>query len=299
MSGLRTLARALVLVAALAVVLPAATVRPTTLSLSRVDTAKSIDFEDGVVWVLVLGSDARSGQRIEKGHTDAIQLLALDLESGAAAGIGIPRDAWVELPGGPDRLGDAMSEGGTGLTARAVADLVGIAPDFVLLTGFDGFLSMTEAVDGVDVVSSQRFVTDDAGSVVRRGLNHFDAAQALDFAATRDSLRSDFDRMANHQALLLGYLRGLRTREDDKGFMEDVTLAALGGLETDVAPTDLYRLAQAVTQVDPREVTGCLVFGRPFTSPDGASVIDPDTGLARRLGREAARDAALDPACEG
>jgi LCP family protein required for cell wall assembly len=289
----------MVLVAALAVVLPAATVRPTTLSLSRVDTAKSIDFEDGVVWVLVLGSDARSGQPIEKGHTDAIQLLALDLESGAAAGIGIPRDAWVDLPGGRDRLGNAMIKGGTALTARAVENLVRVEPDFVLLTGFDGFLSMTEAVDGVDVVSSQRFVTDDAGFVVRRGLNHLDAEEALDFAATRDSLTSDFDRMANHQALLLGYLRGLRTREDEKGFMEDVTLAALGGLETDVAPTDLYRLAQAVTQVDPRKVTGCLVFGTPFTSSEEASVIDPDTGLARRLGRDAARDATLAPDCQG
>ncbi len=42
--------------------------------------------------------------------------------------------------------------------------------------------------------------------------------------------------------------------------MEDGTLAALGGLDTDLAPTDLYRLAQAVTMVDPNRVTGCLVL---------------------------------------
>lgn len=301
MRSLRTVLRAVLLVALVALVVPGASVHPTTLSLSQVASAKSVDFQDGVVWVLVLGSDAEDGSTLRKGNTDAIELLALDLETGAAAAIGIPRDFWVALPGvGFDRINQAYREGGASLAAQAVRDLVDVKPDFVLVTGFDGFRSMTDAVGGVDVVSSERFVTDDGDELVRRGINHFDADEALYFAATRTSLESDLRRAANHQALLLGFLRQLRQREDEAGFMERVTSSAIGGLQTDLPPTDLYRLAQAVTQVDPEKVTGCILTGRLATvGPDDASVIIPNEPLAERLGRDADEDAELDPGCRG
>jgi LCP family protein required for cell wall assembly len=288
--------RGILLLALMALVVPGAAVRPTTLSLSRVQTAKSVDFDDGVVWVLVLGRD-------DEDHTDTIELLAFDGETGAASGIGIPRDSWVRLPKGKARINEAWSQGGgeqggAELAARTVGELVGVDPHFVLVTGFEGFLAMSEEVGEVEVHSPRAFTTDQ-GLAVRRGPNRFDAEQALDFASSRDNLQDDFARMANNQALLLGYLRSLQAHEEDKGFMEDVTLAALGGLETDLAPTDLYRLAQAVTQVDPNRVTGCLVTGTPFTTGAGAQVIRADKPLAQRLGRDADRDATLDPDCQG
>ncbi len=299
MRALRVVARVALMLTVFALVVPGAAVHPATLSLSQVEAAKSVDFQDGVVWVLVLGSDAEDGTTLREGNTDAIELLALDLESGAAAGIGIPRDSWVDLPQGVgfDRINQAYRERGVSLAAQAVDELVGITPDFVLVTGFDGFRSMTETVGGVDVVSSQRFVTDDGGMVVRRGTNHFDADEALDFAATRSNVDNDLRRAKNHQALLLGFLRKLRQREAEAGFMERVTSSALGGLQTDLPPTDLYRLAQAVTQVDPAKVTGCIVLGR-FATRSGASVVIPNEALARRLGRDAAADAELDPGCQ-
>jgi polyisoprenyl-teichoic acid--peptidoglycan teichoic acid transferase len=291
--------RAVLLVALVALAVPGASVHPTTLSLSRGDNAKSVDFEDGVVWLLVLGSDAEGDEALKDGRTDVIELIGINSDTGSAAGIGIPRDAWVKLPDGPARINEALSKGGTGLTARAVEGLVGIAPDYVLVTGFEGFLAMAEAVGEVEVRVPRAFETDE-GLAVEQGLNRFDADQALDFARSRGDLPgADFDRMANQQALLLGYLRALRAREGQAGFMEDVTLAGLGGLDTDLAPTDLYRLAQAVTQVDPSEATGCLVRGTPFTTEGNADVIRPDKALAQRLGRDAEGDATLDPACQG
>ena len=292
MTRFRIVARMAPLLVLFALVVPASTVHPATLSLSKVETAKSVDFEDGVVWVLVLGRDA-------EGDTDAIEMLAFDTATGAASGIGIPRDSWVRLPEGLARINEAWSQGGTDLAARVVGDLVGVDPDFVLVTGFEGFLAMTETVGEVTVRSPLAFETDQ-GRAVERGLNSLNGEQALDFASSRDNLpNDDFDRMANQQALLLGYLRSLRGREGETGFMEDVTLSALEGLETELAPTELYRLAQAITQVDPAKVTGCLVGGTPFTTTGDAQVIRVDKELARRLGRDAKRDATLDPACQG
>jgi polyisoprenyl-teichoic acid--peptidoglycan teichoic acid transferase len=295
-SRVGNLVRAAVMVAVAAVVLPTGSVAPATLSLTRTETARSVDFEDGVVWVLVLGSDARAGQPVTDGRSDAIQLLGMDFGTGAAAGIGIPRDSWVDLPGaGFARINEALPEGGTELAATAVEDLVGIAPDYVLVTGFRGFLAVTGELGGVDVEVERGFTTDDGGMVVEPGGNRLTPGQALDFARTRENLiGSDFQRAANHQALLLGLLRGLRAREDEEGFMERITLAALGGLETDLPPTDLYRLAQALTQVDPAQITGCIVTGTPFTTAGGALVVAPDVDQAHRLGDDASRDATLD-----
>ena len=59
-----------------------------------------------MVWVLVLG------RRDDEGDTDAIEMLAFDRESGAAAGIGIPRDSWVTLPRGKARINEAWSRAG-------------------------------------------------------------------------------------------------------------------------------------------------------------------------------------------
>ena len=76
--------------------IPDAGTHQTTISLTRVESAKSVDFADGVVWILVLGSDARPGQELTQGNSDVIQLVGIDLQSGRAAGIGIPRDSYFE-----------------------------------------------------------------------------------------------------------------------------------------------------------------------------------------------------------
>lgn len=296
-STVRRLGRCLMLLAVLSVVVPTPSVQPARISLTTVETAKSVDFGDGLLWVLVLGSDARPGLDVDEGLTDAIQLVGINWRTGRAVGIGVPRDAWVDLPDGFARINTALGAHGPDVAARAVADIVGISPDLVLVTGFDGFLSMTEALGGVDVESPIAFRTEGLGVVVRRGTNTFAASEALDFARTRRALTGgDFIRSANHQRLLLGALRQLRAREDEEGFMEKVALAAIGGLETDLSPPDLYRFLQAITQVDPARTKTCVIGGTPGIE-SGASIVYVDEAQARALGDDARDDARLQGGC--
>ena len=273
--------------------------QPTTISLTRVEGAKDVDFADGVVWVLALGSDARGGEELVEGRTDAVQLIGLDLRSGRAAGLGLPRDALVEIPGvGLDRLNRALPEtGDTDLTAELVADLTGIQPDYVLLAGFEGFRDMVDAIGGVDVRSGQAFEDDEFDLQVRRGVNHFDGTDALDYARTRALPNSDYGRMANQQQMMLGILRLLRTEEDRPGFLEKGTLAALSGLSTDLAPNELYRLAQAVTLVRPDRVSLCVLTGTDEVTAEGAQVVVLDEARMRRIGADVAEDLRYDEPC--
>ncbi len=79
---------------------PDSAVHPTTLHLTKEENAESIDFADDVVWLLVLGSDARPGQDVESGNTDAIHLVGLDLPSHRATDIGIPGTSGWSSPRG-------------------------------------------------------------------------------------------------------------------------------------------------------------------------------------------------------
>ena len=182
--------------------------------------------------------------------------------------------------------------------AAEVEDLLGIEPDIVLVTGFEGFVSMMGTVGDVEVDSPLGFTTEDGGVRVRRGPNTFDADQALYYARTRDTLPggSDFERVANHQRLLLGVLERLRSSEDEEGFMERVALSALGGLQTDLSPSGVYRLVQALTTIDPRRTTACIIRGT-FGVEGEAAVVYPDEAQARAVGTDAKDDARLQGGC--
>jgi LCP family protein required for cell wall assembly len=288
------------LLAGVALALPTGSVHPTTLSLTTVDTAKAVDVGsgEGVVWVLALGSEAAAGEDVTKGLTDAIQLIGVRPSTGRAVAIGLPRDLWVELPDGFARLNTALREEGPEGVAGEVRELVGIQPDVVLVTGFDGFLSTMGTLGDVEVDSPLAFTTEDGDVRVRRGRNTFDAAQALSFARTRDTLpeRTDFERVANHQRLLLGMLERLRDAEDEEGFMERVALSALGGLQTDLSPSEAYRLVQALTTIDPRRTTACIIRGT-FGTEGTAAVVYPDADQALAVGRDAEGDAQLQGGC--
>ena len=72
-----------VLVAAVAASVPGPSVQPASISLTTVETARTVDFGDGVYWVLALGSDARPGTEVTEGNTDAIQLIGVDPQRGS------------------------------------------------------------------------------------------------------------------------------------------------------------------------------------------------------------------------
>lgn len=272
-----------------------------TIGLVRVQHAEAVDFGDGVIWILALGSDARGDTPVLEGRADAIQLVGIDAATGSAAGIGIPRDSWVDLPGhGFDRINAGLELGGPDLMARAVEDLTGIAPDYVFAAGFSGFRFMVRMIGPVEVVAPRTFDVPARGLHVVRGRNMFDNREALWFARTRKVLAgADFERSANQQLLMLGILSKLRQEADAIGFLERGAWGVMERLETDLLPTELYRLAQLITLVRPRRVTHCVVPGTYDTSPAGASIVRPDTTVARRMGADARDDARLDQGCSG
>jgi LCP family protein required for cell wall assembly len=293
--------RLLVLVVVLVVaglVMPSATVREVDAALVKVRTAQAVDHPRTVVWVLCLGSDARPGERVTRSRADAIQLVGLNLRTGAGTLIGIPRDSYVRVAGhGRNKINSSMFFGGPQLMARSVGRLVGVRPDYVFTTGFDGFRAMVRAIDGVTVHSRFAFSDPVRPRGYRKGPNTLAPFQALIFGRVRHPLpRGDFDRSRNQQELLRSILRKVRAHESEPGFMERGVLAAVRNANTDLRPWELYRLAQAVTTIEPGKLRGCVIRGRTGYA-GAASVVFPDVRQARRIGNDARRDATLDKGC--
>jgi LCP family protein required for cell wall assembly len=296
-AGRRALVAALLLGLA-ALVIPPATVRDAPVSLVKVARAHGVDHPGHVLWVLFLGSDARPGQGMTSSRADAIQLTGINLRTGAATVIGVPRDSYVSIAGhGRDKINASMYFGGPQLMARSVGDLVGIQPDYVFTTDFWGFRQMINTIGGVTVNSRWNFSDPVMPGGYHRGPNKLNGFQALIFARVRHAFpRGDFDRSANQQDVMRAILRQVRSRQEKPGFMERGVWAVVRHMNTNLRPSELYRLAQAASRVDPAKMRGCVVQGGTGYA-GSASVVFPDVAQARRIGNDVRRDATLDHGC--
>jgi len=293
--GLRLLTVGLVLAVA-ALVVPDSAVKPTDVALVKVDRASGVDLSPDVVWILAVGSDARPGQDMTRTRGDALQLIGMNTKTGAAAAIGVPRDSWVDIPGhGHDKINASLYYGGPKLLGQTVGNLVGIQPDYVFVSRFPYFIAMVRSIGGIDVQNptafSDTYLKPQGFEAGRIHLNGYDA---MAFSRIRHNLpRGDFDRSANQQRVLRGIQAKVRAQADVPGFIERGVVSVMQHLATDLGPAELFRLAQAMAQVDPAKISNCVVQGG-IGDIGGASVVLPYTDQAARLGDRAREDATLE-----
>ncbi len=279
-----------------ALVTPPSAVQPTEVALVKIRHAAGVAVGGAdVVWILAVGSDARPGELMTRSRGDALQLVGINTRTGAATAIGVPRDSWVSIPGhGREKINSALYFAGPRGMAGAMRNLVGIEPDYVMITRFPFFEDMVDDIGGITVTNPRRF----ADPYLKKdgfaqGRIHLDGYNAMAFSRIRKGLAGgDFDRSANQQRTLRGIHARIRSQADRPGFIERGVMTVMEHMDTNAAPAELYELAQAVAQVDPSKITACVVRGR-VGFVGAASVVFPDVAQARRLGREARVDAAL------
>ena len=265
-------------------------------ALVKVERASGVDAgSDRVIWVLAVGSDARMGEDMLRTRGDALQLVGINTRTGAASVIGIPRDSWTSIPGhGSNRVNAALYFGGPQLLGRTVGDLIGVQPDYVFVTRFQGMRDMVDAIGGITVDNPRAFSDTnlwpqgfEAGRIKLNGHG------ATAFSRSRKGLLGgDFDRSANQQRVVRAIQQKVRSHHNDVGFMARGVVAVMRHLHTDLSAPELYRLAQVVAKVDPGKVRACVVQGG-IGNIGGASVVLPDTAGARAMGADARRDGTL------
>jgi polyisoprenyl-teichoic acid--peptidoglycan teichoic acid transferase len=168
--------------------------------------------ETGTLNYVLLGSDTRDPDG-GGGRSDTIMIVHLNAKRNQAHIISFPRDMYVTIPGhGRNKINAAYAFGGVPLTIRTLEKLTGVRMDHVALADFDGFIELTNDLNGVTVTNRNAFSTHGhhfpAGEITIRG------EQALWYVRERKALpRGDLDRAENQRNVIQAIVaKGLSAR---------------------------------------------------------------------------------------
>ncbi len=255
-----------------------------------------------LVNILLLGSDAQLNQESFI-RTDTMVIVSLNLDTGTASMLSLPRDLFVYIPhGNMGRLNTAFGIGenldwtpgrGFGLLRQTIFYNFGINVHFYARVDFSGFEAIIDWLGGVDIAVDCAYrdyypyedVQDEAAPSTEYrlrtlpvGYYTFDGFDALWYARTR-KYTDDFDRGRRHQLLIRAIWRKARSL----GLA--TTLPQLWAELTEVVETDIpfdviLRLMPFAINLDPDDVQNYtfrkIYHTSNWTTPDGWSVLLPN-----------------------
>lgn len=159
--------------------------------------------------ILLMGVDKREMRPNELPRSDSMMLVSIDPEKKTYDLFSIMRDTLVRIPGhGKTRVNEALMYGGPELAMETVSDFVGQPVHYYVLTDFEGFKSLIDAVGGVDidVEKNMRYHDPtDKGKYdinLKKGLQRLDGEKALQYARFRHDATSDYTRTERQRKLL-------------------------------------------------------------------------------------------------
>jgi LCP family protein required for cell wall assembly len=234
------------------------------------------------LFVLVIGSDARPHQSVTATRADSLHIVGFNPRLARGAIVGIPRDSYVPIPGhGTAKINASLFYGGPDLVMRTVGQLTGVRLDAYLLTGFDGFHHLVDAVGGVDLRVPYAMSDPNSGAHFRPGPTHLNGREALAFSRDRhDAPGGDLGRSVNQGRVLLATLRRLRAAiATDPARLVPWLVGATRFLRTDLSLSQMAELLLAASTVRPGRIRATAVSGSGGTA-NGQSIV--------RLGASAA-----------
>jgi LCP family protein required for cell wall assembly len=237
------------------------------------DAAYAPVLTGGPIFVLILGSDSRSGTPLERGLSDSIHILGINPKKHRATLIGIPRDSYVPLAsGGTGKINGAMPRGGPDATIATVERLTGIRFDYYALTGFNELIKTVDEIGGLTMDVPYSFAGYNTN--FQAGKTKLNGNEALGFARTRHSLANgDFDRSMNQGRMMIAALTQFRLQfGKDPSTMFRWLGAGMRNVKTDLPIDELITLAFTASEVPPKQVTNMVLLGTTDTI-GGASVV--------------------------
>lgn len=182
--------------------------------------------------IYLSGVDTR-GELTENARSDVNILTAVNPVTKRVALINTPRDYYVDLAGtdSKDKLTHAGLYG-VETSMATLGNLYGVNVDHYIRINFAGFISIIDALGGVDVYSDQAFTS--VGSpgyydptTFVEGWNHLDGKAALAFARERHAFASgDIQRGINQMKVIDAMLNKIKSPALLMGFSKIMDAAA-------------------------------------------------------------------------
>lgn len=211
---------------------------------------------------MVVGSDTRAGTgdgTLPGGRSDVMMLLRISGDRQRAQVVSLPRDSWVFIPGvGLAKLNAAYAYGGPSLLVQTVESMTGVRIDHFAAIDFQGFVTMTDALGGVDVQVAATTATD--SYTFQAGWNHLDGEGALLYVRQRYELPGgDLDRVRRQQQYLRAMFDKLSQQDvlGDAASLDAFLLALSGAMSVDeeLSTAALVQLAFELRSLNPGSIS--------------------------------------------
>lgn len=236
--------------------------------------------------ILIVGSDTRAGQgglggtedEVESELNDVNILLHVSEDRTNATAISFPRDMVVPIPNCPWRDGEgtkawstepinvALFYGGLPCAVMTVEELTGLPIQFAGLITFQGVISMSDAIGGVDVCTTGPI---EEAWIEGAGTWKLSGEQALAFLRARKPIGdgSDISRISSQQVYLSSLVRTLKSSETltDVTKLYNLANAAIGNMQLSSGladPSTMVSIALALKDIPLERVTFVQYPGR-------------------------------------
>jgi polyisoprenyl-teichoic acid--peptidoglycan teichoic acid transferase len=228
----------------------------------------------GKIFVLVIGSDARSGN--PNLRADAIHIAGINTRTMRGGVLNFPRDTWLNIPGrGSGKINEALYLGGPELLARTLEAETGIHLDYWVLVGFEGFQKIIDGVGPVKMhIGRDIYDPGGSGAQIEAGVRRMGPANSLAFVRTRKAFAGgDITRTTNQARFLLALLRELRKDVDrSPASLLRWMAVARRHARLNVSHREMFRLGVLTSQVEPKRV-GNVTVPVSLGSVGAASVV--------------------------
>lgn len=260
------------------------------------------------VTVLVMGLDYRDWLAGEgPPRTDTMILLTIDPVTKTAGMLSIPRDLWVNIPGGfgYERINTAymlgesnkLPDGGPGLAMKTVEELLGVPVDYYAVVEFNAFERFIDEIGGVKIDVPEKIKVDPLGDnntkTLRPGRQVLTGELALAYVRVRKNAGDDFGRSQRQQQVIMG----IRDRILDFNMLPQLVSRSgalyqelSSGIHTNLTLDQVIRLAWLGIQIpDDKIKKGAIAppdmvnFATVNTKEGAQDVLKPITDKIRML----------------
>lgn len=256
------------------------------------------------VRILLLGIDQRSGFNDDERYfrTDTMMVVNVDPVRENVGILSIPRDLLVDIPDGgvPGRINTANSRGdsggypggGPGLAMETVRQNLGLRVDKYLLVNFDVFVRLVDllAPNGVEICVSELIDDPDYpdsgyGTIAVRfepGCQRLDGERLLQYARTRATEGSDFDRARRQQEVLKAMQAEVVSIGGIGNLIAQVPALweeLAGSFKTNLTIDEIIRLGTLVTKINSDDITSGVIdnlYVTFATTAEGDQVLIPN-----------------------
>ncbi|MGW5261159.1 LCP family protein [Microbispora sp. NPDC004025] len=186
--------------------------------IESVDAGTSDAGSRGAMNILLVGVDRRDNlsrrqqNQLHLGRdvgerTDTMMVIHLSEDHGKVTVVSLPRDTWTTVPGkGEHKINAAYQFGGAKLAVKTVEQATGLRINHYVEVNVLGFIGVVESLGGVTVCTPVTIDDPKTKLNLQPGTYTLDGVNALAYARTRATARSDLDRIDRQQQVISALL---------------------------------------------------------------------------------------------